>query len=145
MSFHEHFEIDPTTGFLTPKDVTKLSNGFTAQQKMAWLEAYRESANFTKACKLVGISTSTVRDHLHGDEKFGQAYKNQQMEFNHNVEETLYNAATKSKNVTAMFGWLRANMRDKYNDNYKDTGPRKDERLKSLLDAIKQEDDKSAK
>jgi len=140
VAFHEHYEIDQVTGFLTPKKKSHLKNGFSATQKVEWLEVYSQSANFSKTCKLVGVSPRTVRDHFKGDDKFHMAYKAQQETFNHNVEETLYLAATKSKNVTAMFGWLRANYPKKYRESYVDKGPGKDERLKNILEQFKKEE-----
>jgi len=145
MAFHEHFEIDSVTGFLTPKPSARIKNGFTSQQKVEWLDQYRQCANFTKSAKAIGVAVDTVRDHINGDDKFKQAYKLMQTEFNNNVEESLYLAAVKSKNVTAMFGWLRANYPAKYREGYTDKGPIKSERLDNLLNTLKDEIKKDGK
>lgn len=139
MAFHDHYQIDEKTGFLTPKPDSRNKNGFTAEQKVLWLEAYKECANLAKASAAVGINQYTVQDHLKGDEKFHQAYKETIAYFNSNVEETLYHAAVKSKNVTAMFGWLRAHYPELYKDGYTEKGPNKDERLANLLKNLKDE------
>lgn len=143
MAFHEHFEVDDKTGFLTPKPSSKLKNGFTAPQKVEWLETYRTTFNFTKACNLCGTNTRTVHDHINGDDKFGIAYKEAKDAIADHCQEALLLFV--HKNPTAAFGILKALRPMVWRENYQEKGPRKEERLKNLLDAAKEADKKEGK
>ena len=138
MAFHEHFEIDSKTGFLTPKPTAKIKNGFTAQQKVEWLEAFKSTFNFSKASTQVGVVNKTVRDHINGDDKFGQAYKEAKNYVADECQEALYKFI--HKNPTAAFGILKALKPEMWKDNYKAPGPNKEARLKGIIDAMKEED-----
>ena len=143
MAFHEHFEIDSKTGFLTPKPTAKIKNGFTAKQKVEWLEAYKNTFNFSKASTQVGIGNAAVRDHINGDDKFGQAYKEAKDFVADACQEALYNFI--HKNPTAAFGILKAVRPEMWKDNYKEKGPNKDDRLKGIIDACNAENKKEEK
>jgi len=138
MAFHEFFEIDSETGFLTPKKSAKLKNPFTAPQKVLFLEAFRKSGNFGKAAKLIGVLSSTVRDHLAGDEKFKQAHRQVIDDICDDMEEALI--AIAHRNPTAAFGVLRAYRGHIWKDNYKENGPNKSERLNQLIKDIKSQE-----
>ena len=137
MAFHEHFEIDPKTGFLTPKPTSKIKNGFTAQQKVEWLEVYKKTFNFSKASSIVGIGNNAVRDHINGDDKFKLAYKEAKDYVADACQEALY--AFIHKNPTSAFGILKALRPQMWKDNYKAPEPNKAERLKGIIDAMKEE------
>ena len=137
MAFHEFFEIDQKTGFLTPKSNCRVKNGFTASQKVEWLKFFRSSANYGSACKLVGTDRSTVRDHLKGDTKFGQEHKKAVEDICDDMEQCLFELA--KRNPTAAFGVLKAYRPKIWRERYVEKGPNKDERLKGLLDSIKSE------
>lgn len=134
MAFHEHFEIDSKTGFLTPKAKTRIKNGFTATQKTEWLQIFRKSANFGHACQVIGVGRSTVQDHLKGDLKFEQARKAVLDDICDDMEECLVTLA--KHNPTAAFGVLKAYRGWIWKDNWKDPTT-KEERLQGLYNTMK--------
>lgn len=140
MAFHEHFEIDKETGFLTPKPNSKIKNGFTATQKTEWLKIFRQTANRGKACDLVGISRSVLNDHLNGDQAFGKAKQVIVDSICDDMEQCLFELA--KRNPTAAFGILKAYRPNIWKDTYRDKGPRKEERLKNLIKTLKNEESK---
>lgn len=139
MAFHEFFEIDPKTGFLTPKPNTRIKNGVTAAQKVEFLKAFRASFNKGKAAKIAGISAVTLNDHLKGDSKFAAAYAETVEAICDDCEEALF--AFVHKNPTAAFGILKAYRGKIWRERFVEKGPTKDERLKGLIQTLKEDDD----
>ena len=138
MAFHEKFEIDPETGFLTPKKDAHVRNGFTAAQKTEWLLVFRRSANFGKASDAVGINRRTVHDHLNGDQKFKTAKQAVVESICDDMEESLFLLA--KRNPTAAFGILKAYRGRIWREKFQEREPNKEEKLKGLLNTIKDED-----
>jgi len=138
LAFHEHFEIDAKTGFLTPKPDSRIKNGFTATQKTEWLKIFRQTANRGKACDLVGISRWTLNNHLNGDQAFGKAKQVIVESICDDMEQALFELA--KRNPTAAFGILRAYRPNVWKSDRKEQGPRKEERLKNLIKTLKNEE-----
>ena len=57
MRSQDHFDRDPKTGFLVPKN--QATNLVQLQEKLDFLKAFKESANFSKSAKMVGRSKTT--------------------------------------------------------------------------------------
>lgn len=138
MSVHDYYEIDEATGFYTPKPKTHIKNGFTAAQKTEFLRVFRASANFGKACEAVGVNRHTVTDHLKWDDKFKIEKKRVVEEICDDMEEAL--VALAHRNPTAAFGVLKAYRPAIWKEKYEEKGPNKDQRLKELFNAMKDED-----
>lgn len=129
--------LDEETGFLVSPPNKK---GTTAQHKVDFLKFYRETGNVNKACEAAGTTYRTMNAHRHIDNVFGRAYEDTIVYLRNNVEHCLYQAAVKTKNVTAMFGFLRAYYGERYGDKRTvEHVETKTERIRKLLDGIKQE------
>jgi len=138
MAFHEKFEIDKETGFLTPKADAAIKNGFTASQKTEYLKLFRSSANAGKASKAIGVDRATVADHRRGDKKFAIEYQKAIEDICDDMEQCLFELA--KRNPTAAFGILKAYRGKIWKESYREKEPTKDEKLKGLLKTLKEED-----
>lgn len=143
MSVHDYYEIDETTGFYTPKATSKVRNAFSANQKVEFLRVFRASANFGKACDAIGVNRHTVNDHLKWDDKFKIEKKKVVEDICDDMEEAL--VALAHRNPTAAFGVLKAYRPQIWKDRYEEKGPNKDQRLKDLFSAMKEDDPKESK
>lgn len=143
MSVHDYYQIDEATGFYTLKPGSKLKNGISAAQKTEFLRVFRASANFGKACEAIGVNRHTVQDHLKWDDKFKIEKKRVVEEICDDMEEAL--VAIAHRNPTAAFGVLKAYRPSIWREKYEEKGPNKDQRLKDLYSAMKEEDKENGK
>lgn len=133
--------LDYKTGYLTPGPGC-IGASFNAAQKVMFLEAFAETANFSKAAKLVGVTRNMVTAHFEGDMAFYQAYRNTVEKLCDDMEGNLFRMAQKTP--VAAFGFLKAYRRSIWgdakqqgNDTTKST-----DKLKDLIEEIKKEEKK---
>jgi hypothetical protein len=132
------YDIDKATGFMTAKNPDKA--WLTVQQKLDFLKAFTETANFTEAAKMAGVSAHTFRSHMHVDPVFYKRYREAVDTICDNMEASLYKMG--KHNVTAAFGILRAFRPNIWNEKRiiaAEGGGTKVDRLKGVLDQLKVE------
>lgn len=126
------YEIDKTTGFLTPTDPS-LVGGFTARQKVMFLDSFKTSANLAKAAGLVGFKRKEVIAHFEQDAVFYKAYQEAVESLCDEAESHIYRIA--GRNPTAAIMFLKAFRKERWGDKpQKEDNKRTVEKLKSLLD-----------
>ena len=140
MKSQDHFDRDPKTGFLVPKHTA--GNLVQLQEKLDFLTAFKESANFAKSAKMIGRSGKCIRSQFKIDSAFHAAYRDIIDELCDEREESLFKMG--KHNVTAAFGFLKAFRPHIWNDRkIVEQKQHKEEKLKNLLDQM--EDDSNGK
>lgn len=134
------YSVDAKTGYLTPKPLCT-DPSFNADQKVMFLESFAETANFTKAAKLVGASRALVTAHFEFDLAFYKAYQQTVDKLCDQVEGNLFKMAEKTP--VAAFGFLKAYRKGIWGDakQGQDAGKAQD-KLKGLLEELKKEEKK---
>jgi len=90
---------DPTTGFITADQ----ANAFSASKKVEFLRVYRANLNKTAGAESVGITVTTINEHLEFDKVFQRAFNEAKM----SVQDRLVHKATE-------FAQKPQNVRDRW-------------------------------
>lgn len=132
------YMIDPKTGYLTPK-LTCTDPSFNADQKAMFLDTFAETANFSKAAKLVGVTRHLVNQHFEMDIAFYKSFRDTVDKLCDEVEGNLFKMAKKTP--VAAFGFLKAYRKSVWGDGKQGGDASKaNEKLKGLLEEIKKEE-----
>lgn len=128
--------IDRDTGYLTTKD--GYMKGVKATAKVAFLNSFRETANFRAAARIAGLTPHEIHTHFGVDQKFKAAYDDAVNELCDNVEANLYRMAMKTP--VAAFGFLKAYRNRVWGDK-KESGGKddKESKIESLLSKLQKE------
>ena len=127
---------DPQTGYLTPEPLFT-GTGFTALQKVTFIETFRKTGNLSKSAKMCGVSRKIITEQFEFDIEFYKAYRFAVESLCDQVEENLL--ALSKRNPTACFGFLRAYRKGIWTDGKQTDQAASTDKLKGLLDELKKD------
>jgi AcrR family transcriptional regulator len=103
-------------------ELTRGPGKFTAEKRAEFLAHYATGLTVRQAARKTGVSTVTVFKHVRRDEAFAALYR-ETLELNLDaVEDAIHDLAVNGRNLTAMFGLLRAKRPTVWRENVNFTG-----------------------
>lgn len=85
------------------------------EQKVLFLQAFRETGNFSESAKLIGASRASIYNHLKLDQKFRSEFDAVINSFCDVLEQTMLSNGQKPNGFMDRMAYLRAHRPEKYN------------------------------
>lgn len=109
MSETNEYTQDSATGFLEKNE----KNSFNAREKTAFLKAFKNHGNQSKAMHDLGYKYDVLEFHLRKDLIFNKAFRETLLEMRHLLESAMYTAGVNGKSKDAET-WLKAHFPETY-------------------------------